>query len=217
MKRVITRTVGAVAVIAAIGVGGVIAAAPASAAASCGYANGTGRNPYATCKGSGEARINESCTAVWPYASWTKYGPWTKVSGTTTIRASFPSCGWGTAIVVSCAVGLDALSGSQRRLRRRSTVALVVTAVALGLVGLLVPTPGGAARTAVVAVVQGNVPEAGLDFNGEREQVLRNHVEATDPLAADVRAGEVAQARPGDLAGERLRHRPVPRPVAPVR
>jgi hypothetical protein len=34
-------------------------------------------------------------------------------------------------------------------------------------------TAGGASRTAVVAVVQGNVPRAGLDFNSERERVLR--------------------------------------------
>jgi apolipoprotein N-acyltransferase len=69
----------------------------------------------------------------------------------------------------------------------------VGTAVALVLAGLLVPTPGGSARTAVVAVVQGNVPRAGLDFNSERERVLRNHVEATQSLAGQIRAGKVAK------------------------
>jgi apolipoprotein N-acyltransferase len=59
------------------------------------------------------------------------------------------------------------------------------------LVGLLVPTPSGAERSAVVAVVQGNVPRAGLDFNAERERVLRNHVEATESLTEQVRLGEV--------------------------
>ena len=68
-----------------------------------------------------------------------------------------------------------------------------------------------------VALVQGDVPGVGLDFQGEREQVLRNHVDATHRLAADVRAGDVAAAGPGHLAGERLRHRPVPRPAAPAR
>ena len=43
--------------------------------------------------------------------------------------------------------------------------------------------------TVAVAVVQGNVPQAGLDFQGQREQVLRNHVQATLDLAARVKAG----------------------------
>ncbi|HZB47639.1 MAG TPA: apolipoprotein N-acyltransferase, partial [Mycobacteriales bacterium] len=50
------------------------------------------------------------------------------------------------------------------------------------------------ARTVTVAVVQGNVPRLGLDFNAQREAVLRNHVEATRRLAADVAAGR--QPRP---------------------
>jgi len=41
--------------------------------------------------------------------------------------------------------------------------------------------------------VQGNVPQAGLDFNSERERVLKNHVEATESLAEQVRLGEVAK------------------------
>ena len=38
------------------------------------------------------------------------------------------------------------------------------------------PTDG---RTAAVGWVQGNVPEAGLDFNAERRAVLDNHVNGT--------------------------------------
>lgn len=86
-----------------------------------------------------------------------------------------------------------AVSTAQRRLRRRATLGLLVTAVALVLAGLLVPTPGGSERTAVVAAVQGNVPHPGLDFNSERERVLKNHVEATEALAKQVRAGQVAR------------------------
>ena len=52
--------------------------------------------------------------------------------------------------------------------------------------------PGGAVRT--VAIVQGNVPRLGLDFNAQRRAVLDNHVNATLRLAADVRAGR--QHRP---------------------
>ena len=42
---------------------------------------------------------------------------------------------------------------------------------------------------AVVALVQGNVPQAGLDFNAQRRAVLDNHVARTMKLAADVAAG----------------------------
>jgi apolipoprotein N-acyltransferase len=47
--------------------------------------------------------------------------------------------------------------------------------------------PGGVTRT--VAVVQGNVPRLGLDFNAQRRAVLDNHAGATFQLAADVAAG----------------------------
>jgi apolipoprotein N-acyltransferase len=40
-----------------------------------------------------------------------------------------------------------------------------------------------------VAVIQGNVPRAGLDFNAQRRAVLDNHVRATVDLAAEVAAG----------------------------
>ena len=43
--------------------------------------------------------------------------------------------------------------------------------------------------SAVVALVQGNVPRAGLDFNAQRRAVLDNHVARTMTLAADVAAG----------------------------
>ncbi|MDG4797751.1 apolipoprotein N-acyltransferase [Micromonospora sp. WMMD1082] len=56
--------------------------------------------------------------------------------------------------------------------------------------GLLVPVATtGAGGTVTVAIVQGNVPRLGLDFNAQRQAVLDNHVEATIALAADVAAG----------------------------
>ena len=53
---------------------------------------------------------------------------------------------------------------------------------------------GSGNETAVtVAVVQGNVPRLGLDFNAQRRAVLDNHVNETLRLAAEVRAGRAAQ------------------------
>jgi apolipoprotein N-acyltransferase len=48
-------------------------------------------------------------------------------------------------------------------------------------------------RSAVVALVQGNVPRAGLDFNAQRRAVLDNHVARTVALAAEVAAGRYPQ------------------------
>ncbi len=42
---------------------------------------------------------------------------------------------------------------------------------------------------AVVALIQGNVPRAGLDFNAQRRAVLDNHAARTEQLADDVAAG----------------------------
>jgi len=69
------------------------------------------------------------------------------------------------------------------------TAALLAAAVAVPVLGLLVPTGPGEGRPVTVALVQGGVPGEGMDFLGEREQVLRNHVAATHRLADAVRAG----------------------------
>jgi apolipoprotein N-acyltransferase len=52
-------------------------------------------------------------------------------------------------------------------------------------------TEGG--PTSTVAVIQGNVPRAGLDFNAQRRAVLDNHVQRTLELAGEVAAGERPQ------------------------
>jgi apolipoprotein N-acyltransferase len=82
--------------------------------------------------------------------------------------------------------------------RRREVLraaALVGAAGVVGLSGFAVPRtePAGAAVT--VAIVQGNVPRIGLDFNAQRRAVLDNHVEGTRQLAARVAAGTAK--RPG--------------------
>jgi len=102
----------------------------------------------------------------------------------------------GGAPLVSFAVALTgtlaaAVVLTVRRHPRRGALAALSAAVVAGS-GLLVPLTVTGSRTATVAVVQGNVPRTGLDFLGQREAVLRNHVRATRELAAGVRAGTVA-------------------------
>jgi apolipoprotein N-acyltransferase len=73
-------------------------------------------------------------------------------------------------------------------------VALMLAGVlVLGAAGMFVPRPTAGARDVTVAVVQGNVPRAGLDFLGQREAVLNNHARETHLLASEIRAGKVAR------------------------
>lgn len=89
------------------------------------------------------------------------------------------------------------------RARRRSALRVLAGAlagaVAIPLVGALawLPLPGPSLTeggpTTTVAVIQGNVPRAGLDFNAQRRAVLDNHVQRTLELAEAVAAGEEPQ------------------------
>ena len=112
--------------------------------------------------------------------------------------------GWaaiGGAALVSFAVALSAtalLAGvdALRRGRWRSVAGWIGGIVAVALGGGAVATldrggPDGAAQP--IAIVQGNVPRLGLDFNAQRRAVLDGHVEATERLAAEVAAGTVPQ------------------------
>jgi apolipoprotein N-acyltransferase len=69
----------------------------------------------------------------------------------------------------------------------------VAAAVALLAAGLLVPMSKPDGEPVTVAVVQGNVPRLGLEFNEQRRAVLDNHVEATIDLAERVKAGQAIQ------------------------
>jgi apolipoprotein N-acyltransferase len=76
---------------------------------------------------------------------------------------------------------------------RAGGLAAVAGAVAVMAIGLAVPVAAPGGEPVTVAVVQGNVPRLGLDFNEQRKAVLDNHVRATLELAGRVDRGEVAQ------------------------
>ncbi len=79
--------------------------------------------------------------------------------------------------------------------RSRWAPAACAAAVVLLAGGLAVPVGAPSPGDQVtVAIVQGNVPRLGLDFNAQRQAVLDNHVNATMNLAAEVAAG--ARPRP---------------------
>jgi len=95
---------------------------------------------------------------------------------------------------VALAGGLLAAAGwrlwEQRGRGRAPAVALAAGAVAVVAVGLVVPLHAPSGGSVTVALVQGNVPRLGLDFNAQRRAVLDNHVNATIALADRVAAGQ---------------------------
>ncbi|MGC5380573.1 apolipoprotein N-acyltransferase [Micromonospora sp. DT68] len=92
------------------------------------------------------------------------------------------------------APGGSTLIGAAPARRWAPVIAPAVAAVAVVAAGLLVPVAAaGSGAPVTVAIVQGNVPRLGLDFNAQRQAVLNNHVDATIELAAQVAAGTQRQ------------------------
>ncbi|MGC4889760.1 apolipoprotein N-acyltransferase [Micromonospora sp. DT227] len=105
----------------------------------------------------------------------------------------------GGAPLVTFAVALAGgllLAVAWRDWRRRAgqwrpVAGLTAVLVALLAAGAAVPVGvRGGGDTVTVAIVQGNVPRLGLDFNAQRQAVLNNHVDATVELAERVGRGE---------------------------
>jgi apolipoprotein N-acyltransferase len=98
-----------------------------------------------------------------------------------------------TGTLLAAAV-LQLVRGGRRTAALAALGAVAVPALG-GLAWLPLPgsslTTGGPTRT--VAVVQGDVPQPGLDFNERRRAVLDNHVNQTIGLAEAVAAGEQPQ------------------------
>jgi apolipoprotein N-acyltransferase len=114
---------------------------------------------------------------------------------------------WGGAPLVSFAVALVgsllafgclAVTAPAQRVTRTAVPALAALAAAAVLVvaPLAIGLPTGAQTaggpaTVTAALIQGNVPRLGLDLDAQRDAVTKNHVAATELLAADVAAGRV--------------------------
>ncbi|MFN2494655.1 MAG: apolipoprotein N-acyltransferase [Pseudonocardiaceae bacterium] len=83
-------------------------------------------------------------------------------------------------------LGRRAVTGTYRHRQLTVPALLAVVPVLAGFAAA--PLVGTAARAGevTVALVQGNVPRAGLDFNAQRRAVLDNHVARTEELAVDV-------------------------------
>ncbi|MDX5961905.1 apolipoprotein N-acyltransferase [Rhodococcus opacus] len=88
--------------------------------------------------------------------------------------------------------GLAACAIHARTRRWRSSMGnAVLVSIPVLLALSLSPTTAPNRDMTTAAVIQGNVPRLGLDFNAQRRAVLDNHLAKTEQLAADVAAGRV--------------------------
>jgi apolipoprotein N-acyltransferase len=125
--------------------------------------------------------------------------PWGRVAFGQPSGVFLPLAALGGAPLLTAAVVLTGFGTGElfRRTRLGGLRALAVPALLAAapvLAAAATPRVAPAGTTtiggqAVVALVQGNVPRAGLDFNAQRRAVLDNHVARTLQLAADVAAG----------------------------
>lgn len=115
------------------------------------------------------------------------YLPLATVAGTPLIAFAVALTGFGASMLVRGLI----LDRQPRRLLAPALATVLPIGAAFGALPL-VGTDANAGE-ATVAVVQGNVPRAGLDFNAQRRAVLDNHVARTEQLARDVRDGREEQ------------------------
>ncbi len=69
----------------------------------------------------------------------------------------------------------------------------IATSFGVARIGLAAIEDGATAPTKIIAVIQGNVPQPGLEFNARRRAVTELHAAQTAALAADVRSGQSPQ------------------------
>ncbi|MEQ8147767.1 apolipoprotein N-acyltransferase [Streptomyces sp. OP7] len=141
----------------------------------------------------------EAARARLPFSGF----PWGKIAFGQADGVFLPLAALGGTPVLGCAVvlcGFGLYELVRLALRARRTGTLHRAGAVVGVLSVAVPVAGAfAARTLVsdkaesgtvtVAVIQGNVPRLGLDFNSQRRAVLDYHARETERLAAEVAAG----------------------------
>ncbi|MFF7899083.1 apolipoprotein N-acyltransferase [Streptomyces sp. NPDC007920] len=115
--------------------------------------------------------------------------PLAAVGGTPVLGFAVVLCGFGLCEAVRLAV-----RGRRGDAVRGPAAAAALLSVAVPVAGAVAARPlvsdKAEAGTATVAVIQGNVPRAGLEFNAQRRAVLDYHARETERLAQAVKAGK---------------------------
>ncbi|MCF3129173.1 apolipoprotein N-acyltransferase [Streptomyces olivochromogenes] len=115
--------------------------------------------------------------------------PLAAVGGTPVLGFAVVLCGFGLY-----EVGRLVVEGRRTRAVRKAAAAAALLSVAVPVAGAVAArslvSDAAENGTATVAVIQGNVPRSGLEFNAQRRAVLDYHARETMKLAADVKAGK---------------------------
>nr|WP_073390903.1 apolipoprotein N-acyltransferase [Jatrophihabitans endophyticus] len=129
--------------------------------------------------------------------------PWGRLafSQATSPLRWFAALGGAPLVTFAVAVAGAGLASALRAAwpwRSRGVIAGAALALAVPALGALVAWPLGPApdrdgRTERIAVIQGGLPDRGLQFQDRARQVLDNHVRQTLALARRIDAGEVAR------------------------
>ncbi|MFF4565026.1 apolipoprotein N-acyltransferase [Streptomyces sp. NPDC001435] len=118
--------------------------------------------------------------------------PLAAVGGTPVLGFAVVLCGFGLY-----EAGRLVVEGRRTRTLRKAAAATALLSVAVPVVGAVAArglvSDKAENGTATVAVIQGNVPRAGLEFSAQRRAVLDYHARETRKLAADIKAGKVAK------------------------
>ena len=118
--------------------------------------------------------------------------PLAAVGGTPVLGFAVVLCGFGLYEIVRQAVAVRRTHAVRRPAALVAALTVVLPVLAAFAARPLV-SDKAEDGTATVAVIQGNVPRLGLDFNSQRRAVLDHHARETERLAAKIKAGEVAQ------------------------
>ncbi|MFJ3515961.1 apolipoprotein N-acyltransferase [Streptomyces sp. NPDC090131] len=111
------------------------------------------------------------------------FTPLVAVGGTPLLSFGVALCGFGLYEALRIA------RSHPGRTAAALTALTVAAPIGVGLAARPLVSDAAEDGTAVVAVIQGNVPRLGLDFNSQRRAVLDNHARRTVQLAEDVKAG----------------------------
>ncbi|WP_406345621.1 apolipoprotein N-acyltransferase [Streptomyces sp. NBC_00648] len=118
--------------------------------------------------------------------------PLAALGGTPVLGFAVVLCGFGLYECVRQALRLRA-TGVVRKGAAAAALATLLAPVAAAFAATPLVSVAAENGTATVAVIQGNVPRLGLDFNEQRRAVLNYHVRETLRLADRVKAGKAAK------------------------
>ncbi|GGP63123.1 apolipoprotein N-acyltransferase [Streptomyces melanogenes] len=118
--------------------------------------------------------------------------PLAALGGTPVLGFAVVLCGFGLYECVRQALRLRA-TGVVRKGAAAAALATLLAPVAAAFAATPLVSDAAENGTATVAVIQGNVPRLGLDFNEQRRAVLDYHVKETLRLADRVKAGKAAK------------------------